>query len=359
MSRTRAFYSRSVERLLCWAVVQGFDVGRFLQHRTPVWEELERTIFQLDQKGLKSFSMEEARRFGQLYRSVSSDLIRARTELVDAAVVDYLNDLVARSYAHIYTTRSNRIRKIWHFYSRDFPRLFRAEWKLIALSASLFLAGATFGSVFTAIDPNSLGVLIPDQHQAHTPQERVAEDETTGGLADGQQSAMFSSFLFTHNIRVCFMVFAFGITFGIGTAILLVYNGVPIGALAMQYHLAGKGVFFWAWILPHGIPELTAVFIAGASGLVIGRGLWIPGRRSRKAALLYEAKRAVQLVLGTMPILVLAGLIEGTISQMHAPIMPYPLKLAFALVVGVAVYAYLLFAGRRGTANEDPDAELA
>jgi uncharacterized membrane protein SpoIIM required for sporulation len=118
-------------------------------------------------------------------------------------------------------------------------------------------------------------------------------------------------------------------------------------------------MFFWAWILPHGIPELTAVFIAGASGLVIGRGLWVPGRRSRKAALVHEAKRAVRLVLGTMPILVLAGVIEGTISQMHAPIMPYELKLAFAVVVGIAVYAYLLFAGRRAGEAVDPDAESA
>jgi uncharacterized membrane protein SpoIIM required for sporulation len=336
-------------------LVQGFDVGRFLQHRTPVWEELERTILQLDQRGLKRCSMEEARRFGQLYRSVSSDLIRARTELVDAAVVDYLNDLVARSYAHIYTTRTSRIRKLWHFYARDFPRLVRAEWAPITLAAALFLGGGAFGAVFTAIDPHSLGVLIPDQHQLHTPEERVSEDESGGNVADGQSAAAFSSFLFTHNIQVCFLVFAFGITFGVGTAILLVYNGVPIGALAMQYHLAGKGLFFWGWILPHGIPELTAIFIAGGAGLVIGRGLWMPGRKSRKDALVHEAKRAVRLVLGVMPILVLAGLIEGTISQMHAPVMPYEVKLAFALVVGVAVYAYLLFAGRRAAARELAD----
>lgn len=336
--------------------VQGFDVSRFVQRGTPVWEELEQTILVLDQRGLKSLSMDQARRFGQLYRSVSSDLIRARTELVDAAVVDYLNNLVARSYAHIYTTRTNHLGKIWQFYSRDFPRLVRSEWRMVALSSFLFIAGGGFGAGFTAIDPHSLGVLIPDQHQAHTPQERVADDETSGGLDDGTQSAPFSSFLFTHNIQVCFLVFAFGITFGIGTTILLFYNGVGIGALAMQYHMAGQGLFFWAWILPHGIPELTAIFIAGASGLVIGRGLWVPGRRGRKEALAHEAKRAVRMVLGVMPILVLAGVIEGTISQMHAPIMPYPLKLAFALVVGVAVYAYLLFAGRRGVSSEEAEA---
>lgn len=337
--------------------MQGFDVNRFMRARAPLWEELEKLLAKVDQAGLKSLDIDEARRFGNLYRSVSSDLIRARTEAVDASVVDYLNDLVARCYAHIYAGSGNRGRRILRFYLRDFPRLFRKELPAIALSTAILLAGGAIGAVFTAVDPDSLGVLIPEQHQAHTPQERVAEDESTGGLGDGQEAAAFSSFLFTHNIKVTFLVFALGITFGIGTVAVLFYNGVPLGALAMQYHQAGQGLFFWAWILPHGIPELTVVFIAGGAGLVLARGILMPGRLRRRDSIAAEARTAGKLVVGGMPLLILAGLIEGTISQMHEPVIPYWAKLVFAVLVGTGVYAYLFLAGRSGEAEPAEDGD--
>src|SRR5688572_32006458 len=84
---------------------------------------------------MKTLGIEGARRFGKLYRSVSSDLIRARTELVDASVVDYLNDLVARSYAQIHAGSQGRARQLWSFFAEGYPRMVRAEWKLIVLSA--------------------------------------------------------------------------------------------------------------------------------------------------------------------------------------------------------------------------------
>jgi uncharacterized membrane protein SpoIIM required for sporulation len=333
--------------------VQGFDVGRFVAERGPVWEDLRALLADVEERGLSQLDLEAARRFGKLYRSTCSDLVRARSEMVDAAIVDYLNDLVARAYAQVHGGQgvgaAGRIRR---FYARGFPRLFRKEWRAIALAALLLFGGAGFGATFTILDPGSRGVLIPDQHQAHTPAERIAREEQSGGLTDGQQSVAFASMLFTHNIKVTFLVFAAGITAGVGTVILMIYNGVPLGALATQYHLEGQGLFFWAWILPHGIPELTEVFVAGGAGLIIARGILLPGRRRRRDAIIAEAKTAALLVVGGMPILVLAGLIEGTISQMHAPAVPYVAKLIFAVIIGVGLYAYLLLAGRKPDAAD-------
>jgi uncharacterized membrane protein SpoIIM required for sporulation len=329
----------------------GFDVNGFLRTRAPVWDELERLLVRVDQDGLGKMPLAEARRFGRLYRAVSSDLIRARTENVDASIADYLNDLVARSYAHVYAGASKRRSFVGRFLLHDFPRLFRREWGAVAVSAVILLGGGAIGAAGVALDPSAAGVLIPEQHAEMRPEERVADDEATGGLDDGHEAVAFSSFLFTNNIQVTYLAFALGITFGLGTAWVLFYNGVPLGALAMQYHLAGKGLFFWAWILPHGIPELTVVCIGGGAGLVLARGLWKPGRRTRKDALVAEGKTAVALVLGGMPILIVAGVIEGTISQMHEPTIPYVAKLVFAAVAGTGVYAYLLFAGR----GKDPD----
>jgi uncharacterized membrane protein SpoIIM required for sporulation len=325
--------------------VRGFDVNRFLAERRPEWEALESLLARVESSGLRSLGIEGARQFGKLYRSVSSDLIRARTELVDASVTDYLNDLVARSYAHVHAGSGERGRQVVRFFLEGFPRLFREEWRAVGLSAGLLFAGAIVGAVAVGIDPDAQGALIPEQHQAWTPEERIQRD-TARGPHGGHEAAQFSSFLFTHNIRVSFLVFALGITFGVGTVGVLFANGVPLGALAMQYHDAGHGLFFWAWILPHGIPELTSIFIAGGAGLLLARGLLLPGRRRRRDALVHEARRAARLVVGAMPILVIAGLIEGTISQIHEPTIPYVAKIAFALLVGTGLYAWLLLAGR-------------
>jgi uncharacterized membrane protein SpoIIM required for sporulation len=332
--------------MLFWPAVQGFDVNRFIEERTPAWTQLEQLLRRVENGGLSSLDLADARDLSKLYRAVSSDLIRARTEQVNASVVDYLNDVVARCYAVIHGATARGDRRILAFFAHGFPRLFRAEWRVVALSAAILLSGAAVGAVFVAADPHSLGALIPDTHQQLTPGERVGREESGQRRAAPDQAAAFSGWLFTHNIQVSFMVFALGITFGLGTVAMLFYNGVPLGALAMQYHQSGLGTFFWAWILPHGIAELTEVCIAGGAGLILARGLWLPGRRRRRDALVAEARRAAALVLGGMPILVLAGVIEGTISQVHEPTLPYAAKLGFAAVSACGVYYYLLAAGR-------------
>jgi uncharacterized membrane protein SpoIIM required for sporulation len=329
----------------------GFDVERFLREREPTWHELEGMLASVERAGTRSLGMDGARRFAKLYRQVSADLVRARTELVDASIQDYLNDLVARAYRQVYAGTGGSGARVFGFFALEFPALVRHEWRVVALSAALFLAGGVVGAAGLALDPAAAAVLVPEQHQAMTPAERIAEEESGGGHGSSDAAA-FSSFLFTHNIQVSFLVFAMGLTFGVGTAALMFYNGVPLGALAWQYHASGHGLFFWAWILPHGIPEISEIVIAGAAGLILARGLLRPGRRTRRDALVHEARTAARLVVGGMPVLVLAGLIEGTISQMHAPLMPYWAKLVFAAVVGTGLALWLARAGRARGAPE-------
>lgn len=313
---------------------------RFIQRRQADWRTLEGLLDRTEAQGVAALSLPEVRDLGRLYRAVCSDLLIAQNDLVEATLTDYLNALVARAYSQLYSGERARWSSVVRFVAEDFPALVRAEARLVWLSATLFFAGAALGAAVMHYDPASLAVVVPPMHQVHTPEERIAQ-EAEGPGANAGQAAAFSSFLFTNNIRVTFLVFALGITFGVGTAAVLFYNGVPIGALAAQYHLAGEGVFFWAWILPHGIPELTVVFIAGAAGLVVARGLWLPGRRRRRDALVSEARRAVRLIMGGMPMLIVAGLIEGTISQMHEPLLPLWVKLVFAAAIGLATFAYL------------------
>jgi uncharacterized membrane protein SpoIIM required for sporulation len=325
--------------------------SRYLEQREAEWSRLERMLGQIEHQGVGTLSMGEARRFARLYRRVSSDLAVARSSPVQDGLSDYLNDLVARAYAVMHAETRAPAPSLRKFLLVDFPRRFRREWRLVAVAAAIMLAGAVTGALCVARDPFALGALIPPDHQAYTPAERVQREALEEGKRLGDDAAAFSGWLFTHNMEVSLLVLALGLTFGLGTLCLLFFNGVPLGALAMQYHLAGQDPFFWAWILPHATAELTVVWIAGGAGLVIARGLWFPGRHTRTAAVAREAREATLLALGALPLLAVAGAIEATISQMHPPVLPYAAKLVFAVGLAAVIAAFLTRAGRPAPAS--------
>ena len=316
-----------------------------LDEAEPRWRELEALLERADHGGVARMTPEEVRRFAALYRRVCGDLVFARSRVVNADVIAYLNELVARAYGHVHVRRSVGLRRAGAFLASGFPRLFRAHRALFLVSAVTFALGGAVGAVALHVEPSAKSVLLPFGHDRLDPAARVAREEGRGARASGE-SATFTAFLFTHNLRVTFLCFALGLTFGLGTLALLFYNGVGLGALAYAYHEAGVGLFFWAWILPHGVPELFETMLAGAAGLLMGRALALPGERSRGEALREAARDGAGLVLGGAPILVVAGFIEGTFSQVHEPALPYPVKLAFAALLFVALLAYLVFAGR-------------
>jgi uncharacterized membrane protein SpoIIM required for sporulation len=328
--------------------MRGFDINRFVRERGADWSRLETSLLRIEQSGVRGQSLADLRAFARLYRRISSDLLRAQSAAVNANLLDYLNDIVARAYAVVHAAQPPRRGKLLDFFFREFPRHFRRERRLIALAAGVLACGIVFGALSVARDPYALGALIPDDHQAFSPSERVHHDQRIAGRTmQGDRAAAFSGWLFTHNMEVSILIFALGLTFGIGTLAVLFFNGVPLGALAAQYHQDGQALFFWAWVLPHGFTELTVVCIAGGAGLIIARGLWLPGRRSRAQALATEARGATSLLLGALPLLAVAGVVEGSISQLHPPTLPYEAKLTFALLLAIAVSSFLLRAGRR------------
>ncbi len=316
------------------------EIAEFVDGRRPRWVTLEHLLDQAELKGLKSLQLEDARSLSRLYRSASSDLLWVRSRAGAADVSGYLNDLVGRAYALTYPGKRARWSDVKAFVVYGFPDVMRTEWRAYAASLLVFLAGYGFGWVGMLFDPEAATYLVPEQHQKLEPKAREVEEADK--TASVQEQAAFSSFLFTHNIQVAFLAFALGITAGVGTAIMLFGNGVLLGALAWVYTSKGMAGWFWAWILPHAIPEISAICIAGAAGFVIARGLVAPKGLSRRQAVRKEAVTAVKLLLGTLALFVLAGMIEGSISQIHPPRLSVAFKVTFALIVGSGVYAYLL-----------------
>jgi uncharacterized membrane protein SpoIIM required for sporulation len=317
------------------------EIAAFVEARRPRWLELEALLDQAQSSGLHRLALPEAQALSRLYRSASADLLWVRARGGQAEVTDYLNDLVGRAYALTYPGQKMRAADVWRFFTRGFPELLRAEWKAMVASALIFIAGSGFGYLGMRFDPDAAHYLVPAEHLKIDPVER-AEKEAQEDVAGMQQQAAFTTFLFTHNIQVAFLAFALGVTVGIGTAILLFANGLMLGSLFYVYAAKGLAGWFWAWILPHGIPELTAIWIAGGAGFLLSRGQAAPRGLTRGAALRKEAVPAVKLLLGTTLLFVVAGCIEGTISQIHPPRLSVAFKIGFALFVGAGVYLYLL-----------------
>ena len=197
------------------------------------------------------------------------------------------------------------------------------------MAAVFFFAGAFFAAGYVALDTSRIYHIMPQG--------------VGGGEGDGMADvdhALLSAVIMTNNISVAVTAVGFGLTGGVGTVYVLAYNGVILGGL--YAFLAGTGqdmAEFFSLILPHGVLELTAIFLCGACGLMLGKGLLIPGAYTRRYALVYQAKRAITLIPGIVVMLVVAGLIEGFFTPLAlAPVV----KLIFAGVTAVGFGAYVI-----------------
>lgn len=321
------------------------NLSEFLDARRPAWQELDRLLARAEAREVSDLGHERARRLVDLYRRASADLVQARTYGAGLEVTRYLEALVARGYALLYAAPALRLgSSLWDFFRRRFPARLRREARAFGLVTAAFAAGLLLGGLTTALDPEAARLFVPAQHQEFRPSERVRADEKRQAEGEGPGSlehAAFSSFLFTHNISVSITCFALGVAWGLPTLLLIAWHGVFIAALGVEYVRDGVGTFFFAWILPHGIPEMTCMLLAGTAGLMLGRGVLWPRGLPRGARVREEARGALELLGGAAALLVLSGLIEGTISQIHQPTLPYAAKIGFALAFGALLHGWL------------------
>jgi hypothetical protein len=227
------------------------NLAAFIAARRPSWSEMESTLQEAESRDLASLGHDRARRFVDLYRRASADLVQARTYGAGAEVVHYLESLVARGYSLLYPPPPLRAsRALLDFFRDRFPRAVREERRALGLVTAAFVAGLALGGVTTASDPEAARLFVPADHQQQRPRERVARDEEAARSGkpplDAHGHAAFSAFLFTHNISVSITCFAIGIAWGLPTLLLIAYHGVFLAAVAVDYFRDGQGVFFLA-----------------------------------------------------------------------------------------------------------------
>jgi uncharacterized membrane protein SpoIIM required for sporulation len=311
------------------------DLQRFIDSGRPHWSEMEATLNKLETDPGYTLEFDQLRHFYALYQRVSADLARVQTFASEPEICRYLESLTGRAYAEIHETRERGTRfHFWTWFSQDFPRSFHKHIRAFQLSLLITIVGVAFGAIAVGVDPDAKSAILPEQfsHLAGDPAKRVHDEESRKTDRFGHQRATFATSLMQNNIHVSILALATGMTFGLGTIVLLFYNGVILGAVALDYIRAHETAFLLGWILPHGVIEIPSILIAGQAGLLIGKTL-IGGkeRSTLKSRLRAIGPDLINLIGGASLMLVWAGTVESFFSQVHEPVMPYAAKIAFGL----------------------------
>lgn len=327
------------------------NLERFQAHARPRWNNLESLLGVLESRPDRRVNPAEAQQLMELYAQTSADLNRVTHGALAPELRQYLERLVARAYAELYYAPPKRSDiwqpRRWFRIFTAFPESFRRQSRYFGIAMLVTLLGCALGGLAVRYDPAAVDVLLPADY-LRNPGERVHQEEQgkSEHRNNAELEAAFSAELIRHNIQVALLAAALGVTFGIGTALLLFENGVLLGAVAVNYTRKGFGLFLSAWLLPHGVFEIPSILIAGQAGFYLAR-LLLHRRENRNVR---ESMREwLILVAGLAMMLVWAGIMEAFFSQHHAPVLPYGFKVAVAIAELVLLALYLLLIGKRET----------
>ncbi|MFN4066980.1 MAG: stage II sporulation protein M [Thermosynechococcus sp.] len=311
------------------------NVEHWLMRQEPQWLELEQLLNRAETEGIQSLSATEICRLSQLYRVVSADLARAKTRRLGSSIVTYLQGLTLRGYSQVYQgRRSQDWRRVWGFLQRGFPAVVQQTWGYTAFALGVFLVAAAIAWWYGWRDRQFLELVVPSDILSLVEKEGKLWLGSIVGV-----EPLASSAIMTNNLSVAFAMLAGGILGGLGTLYILWNNGLHMGAIAALVAQNNLEYPFWAFVSPHGALELPAIFLAGAAGLLLGQALLLPGRYRRLSALKRNGALAAQLMFGIVPLLIIAGIIEGFWSP--NPLIPNSVKYLSGLGLLTALMFYL------------------
>jgi uncharacterized membrane protein SpoIIM required for sporulation len=299
----------------------------WLQKRRPYWARIDELLTRAGREGVRNLTHPELQELALLYRQTASDLATIREDPSSRSLAHYLNQLLGRAHNFIYMGRRSRPGGIIKFYRETFPQIFHDTFAYTFTAGAIFWVLAAAGLMLSITHPGFQRYFL-GADMMETIEKRQMWTHSIVSI-----KPLASSAIMTNNLSVSFTTFALGITAGIGTVFELMFNGLLIGVVGAACWQAGMSLQLWSFVAPHGVIELPAIFIAGGGGLLIAKGLLFPGTLPRRASLVREGGRAVRLVLGIIPMLIVAGTIEGFVSPSELPV---------ALKFGVAAGMFLL-----------------
>ncbi|MEU0238470.1 stage II sporulation protein M [Nocardiopsis sp. NPDC006198] len=279
------------------------DIDVFAAVHARDWERLDELV-----RRRRSLDGEEIDELVELYQRVSTHLSVVRSSGQDPALVGRLSALVARARSAVTGAHASAWRDVGGFFTRVFPAvLYRLRWWWIGTSAGT-VAVAAVTAAWIVNDPDVLHALGTPESMA-----RYVEHDFANYYVENPAGS-FAAQVWTNNAWVAAQAVIFGVAFGLPTIAVLAMNGINIGMAAGMMIAHGRGDVFFGLILPHGLLEMTAVFVAGGVGLKLGWTIISPGDRTRMRALGEEARAAIAVVLGLVVVLFVSGLIEGFVT---------------------------------------------
>jgi uncharacterized membrane protein SpoIIM required for sporulation len=330
---------------------------RTIALRRDRWARLGALLARVQAEGLPRLAPGEVREFARLYRETAADLARLRTEGAAEDVTQYLERLVAGGHNALYRAggeASGGGGGLGRFLLRGFPALVRRSSTALAAAAAIWALGVVLAYSAASLRPDLARDLCPQKYLDRA--EAAAAERVQTGRApymemDPAFAPLWTSALAANNVQATFVVFALGVTAGVGTALALLVNGLLFGIVAAVFATEGVGAVFWTFVAAHGPVEIPAFLLAGAAGLRLGGAIVRPGARTRRDALVHEAVDAGRILGGTTVLLIAAALLEVFVSPTA---LPAAAKAAIGLGAGAAVVAWILLGGRGGSADADP-----
>ena len=315
------------------------NLERFESQRGPDWARLDALLARAGaggRRGRRRLGAQGVLELGALYRGTAADLAYARRRFPGDPVVTRLEALVTRGRAAVYGRTGGR-GSIRAFLVRGYWRRLAERPAMIALAWALLLGPAAAGAVWGLVDPGAAVGIVPGDFAG------AADPPAEGRDFGAAQGSVFATQVLVNNIAVTLIAFAGGLLYGLGTVVALVFNGLLLGAIGGLAFGAGNGEAFVRLISSHGPLELSCIVVGGVAGLRLGHSLIVPGSRTRLRSLQEEARRSVELALGTAPWLVLCGFLEGLAT---GPELPVWFQVSLGLALAALFWGLVVVRGR-------------
>lgn len=290
---------------------------RFRLDREGDWKRLDAIVTRLESGQLRRLSDDDLLALPALYRTAASSLSIARETSLDASTLDWLEGLVQRAWLQVYGPRQGLGRWLARFLGGGLSRSVREIWPDLLVALAVMVAGTIVGWLLCASDPAWYFTLFPAEGDPRVPGASIAQlRESLYGHSGQHGLSAFAAYLFSHNAQVAILAFALGFAFGIPSLLLLVQNTASLGAMLWLFFSAGLGPDLVGWLSVHGTTELSAILLAGAAGVHIGRGIAFPGDLPVLESAAIAGRRAATVMAGVVLMLVVAAILESFARQL-------------------------------------------
>jgi uncharacterized membrane protein SpoIIM required for sporulation len=293
------------------------NATRFRTAHAADWERLDALVTRLEKRSLRALDDDDLLALPRLYRTTLSSLAVARSTSLDRALLAYLEQLCARAYFHLYGVQTPAHRQFAAFFKRDWPLAVFSLWREILFCVVLTGLAAVLTFLLIRSDPAWYYSVIPEgMSQGRDPAASPEFLRSTLYPTKSDALGVFATFLFTHNAQIAIFAFALGFALAVPTILLILYNGMMLGAIVAVFAAKGLGPNLAGWLTIHGTTEILAICISGAAGMRIGLAIAFPGRLGRAAAAVAAGRTAALAMVGTVIMLAVAGVLEGVGRQL-------------------------------------------